>query len=142
MGLADTDEPVPFWLPFFLSLLCGLPFVIITFFVAFRFGLLAGVINMLMGAACGLGARFAVRGWHPIGAALTATGVLLVFNISVVTLLTLIAERGGDPIQGFVWIVRNVGFTEFCNACVVTGGTTVMRYPLALLAAYRLSDGS
>ncbi len=139
----DTEnDRAPFLIPFLAALAFGLPISILWHFVATQFGLLASAITLLLGCACGLGARVTSGGWHSAGAAIIATLILIVLNISITTIQA-IALTTGQPFLSSLWtIVTQGNFTDFANECVLVASTTFIRYPIALFAAYKVSDAS
>jgi hypothetical protein len=112
-------------------------------FVTGKYGVVVSLATILVGLSCGFGAKFSARGYHPAGAAITATLILVVINISIVTLQVLAAEAGQTFATTLSTLVSQGNFAAFASDCVeVTGQRGFIRYPIALYAAYRVSDAS
>jgi hypothetical protein len=143
MSIMGKDGPkAPFFIPFLVALTFGLPASGIWYAVADKGKLLMSAITMLLGCCCGLGARIAAGGEHPADSAVVATFVLIVVNISAVAVMVL-AWEGGHPFGVMLApLVDHGDFKEFANTCVKVAGRTFIGYPIALYAAYRVSDGT
>ncbi|MEK7953773.1 hypothetical protein [Luteolibacter soli] len=140
--LSDSNERAPFLVPFIVALLLGIPASILWHFVSTQYGLLVSGITILLGLSCGLGARFAGSGYHPAGSAIIATMILIVINISITTILVMSVESGQPVLATLQTLVSHGSFTDFANQCAIVGGNTFIRYPVALYAAYLVSDAS
>lgn len=141
--ISSSNERAPFLVPFIAALLIGIPASFLWHFVTHQYGLVVSAITILIGLSCGLGARFAGAGSHPAGAAIIATLILIVINISIVTLSVLAAEAGQSLASTLLALATQGNFTDFANNCLeVTGQRGFIRYPIALYAAYRVSDAA
>ena len=141
-AFANDDERPPFFIPFLLALLFGVPVAIIWYLAAMKVGLVATIITILLGCACGFGARISANGWHPAGAAIVATLILIISSI-VVTTIGSIALESEQPFLVILLTVLTEGmFVELANDCLSVAGKTFIGYPLGLYAAYRVSDAS
>jgi len=140
--ISDSNERAPFLVPFIAAFACGIAASMVWHFVSTQYGLLISIITILLGLACGLGARFAGGGYHPAGAAIIATLILIVINISITTIQVLSVESGQSIIATLSHLVSHSSFTDFANECAKVGGRTFMRYPVALFVAYWVSDAS
>lgn len=139
---SDNDQRTPFLIPFVVALIFGIPVAAIWYLIAMKVGIVAKIVTILLGFACGLGARTPARGWHPAGAAIIAALILIVVTISAIT-ISLIASRTGESFPTTaIGIALSGDFGVFANACVEVAGRTFVSYPLGLYAAYRLSDAS
>jgi len=141
--ISDNEERAPFLIPFLAALLFGIPASILWHFVTHRYGLVVSLSTILVGLSCGLGARLTGGGTHPAGAAIIATLILIVINISIITIQVLAMETGQTFVATVSTLASQGNFSDFANDCLrVTGERGFIRYPIALYAAYRLSDAS
>jgi len=143
MSIFDIpDEKKPFLVPFAMALALGIPVAVTWFLVATKFGFLAKITTTLLGCACGYGARMSARGWHSAEAAILSTLILIILGISMITLAMLAAESGHSVLILLVRMILDDRIAEFPNACVIVAGNSAIGYPMALYAAYRISDAS
>jgi hypothetical protein len=143
MSVINSDgEKAPFFVPFLAALMFGLPVSVLWYAMATKGGFLMSAITILLGCACGLGARVAASGEHPADSAVVATLVLIVANISLVTVLILAWEGNHSLPVMLSTLVKHGDFNEFANECVKVAGRTFWGYPIGLYAAYRVSDGT
>jgi hypothetical protein len=143
MSIMGDDEPkAPFFIPFVVALVFGLPMSAVWYVVADKGNLLMSVITTLLGCSCGLGARIAARGEHAGDSAVVATFLLIALNISAVAVMVLAWEGGHSFPVMLMTLVNHGDFNEFANTCVEVAGRTFVGYPIALYAAYRVSDGT
>ena len=140
--ISSNNERAPFLVPFLAAFLLGIPVSMLWHFVSTQYGLLLSAITIILGLCCGLGARFAGEGYHPAGAAIIATLILIVINISITTVQVIAVETGQSFAATLLRLVSHGNFTDFANECVSVGGRTFIRYPIGLYAAYRVSDAS
>lgn len=138
--MLDDEPKEPFLLPFIVSLAFGIPVMMLWFYVALEIGFLATIITILLGFACGLGAKVSSGGSHASGAALLSTFILILISISTIT-VAVIADEHDQTLMATLKALLEYGtFNGFANACVEVGGRTVAGYPLGLLAAFNASD--
>lgn len=143
MSIMGNDEPkAPFFIPFLVALLFGSPVTGLWYAMATKAGLVVAGITILTGLACGLGARIAAPGEHAGGAAVIATLILIVVNISMITVLVMASEGNHSFLVQAMDIVKHGNFADFANECVRVAGKTFIRYPIALYAAYRVADAT
>ena len=141
--LSDQNERAPFLVPFLVALLFGIPASLLWHFVTGQYGIVVSLATILVGLSCGFGAKLSARGYHPAGAAIIATLILILINISLVTLQVIAAETGQTFIDTLSALVSKGSFTDFANDCLrVSGHRGFIRYPIALYAAYRVSDAT
>lgn len=140
--MGNDGPKAPFFIPFLVALAFGLPVSGLWYVVADKGNLLMSAITMLLGCFCGLGARIAARGEHPADSAIVATFILIVVNISAVAVMVLAWEGGHPFVVMLAALVDHGDFNEFANTCVKVAGKTFIGYPVALYAAYRVSDGT
>jgi hypothetical protein len=139
----DSTERAPFLVPFLAALAFGIPASLLWHFVTGKYGIVVSLATILVGLSCGFGAKLSARGYHPAGAAIIATLLLIVINISLVTLQVLAAETGQTFVTTLSTLVSQGNFTDFANDCLrVTGQRGFIRYPIALYAAYRVSNAA
>ena len=105
-------------------------------------GIVATIITILLGCACGFGARISASGWHPSFAAISATLILIILSISTITISLIASEIDQSFHITLVEILTQNKFVDFANACVSVAGRTFIGYPIGLYAAYRFSDAS
>lgn len=136
------DQKAPFILPFVVAMAFGLPVSALWFVIAMKAGLVATVVTILLGCACGFGARISASGWHPAEAAILSTLLLIVLSISGITVSLLAAQSNQSVLATAAGIIKQGSYVDFANALVLVAGKTFMGYPLGLFAAYRVSDAS
>lgn len=143
--ISDPDERAPFLVPFFAALLSGIPASVLQHHVSSQSGLFAAGITILIGLSCGLGARFAGLGSHPAGAAIIATATLLLINVAITALHMIAVENGQSIPAALSTLVSSGNFKDFADECVTVAGGAFrawIRYAIAFLVAYQVSDGS
>ena len=140
--ICSEDHKAPFFIPFVVAVLFGVPASVIWYLVAVQTGWLYGAITILLGCSCGLGARIAAKGEHPASGAVVATFILIVLNIAVLTVLSLAWRAGETFMVILVAVIDHGDYNDLANEIVRSAGRTFIGYPFALYAAYRVSDGT
>ena len=138
----NDNQKAPFLIPFVVAMAFGIPVSVGWFLIAMKVGLVATIITILLGCACGFGARISASGWHPAEAAILSTLLLITLSISAITISLLASESDQSVLATVVGIITQGKFVDFTNALVVVAGRTFIGYPLGLYAAYRVSDAS
>ena len=139
----DSDnQKAPFIIPFIVAIAFGIPVSVIWFVIAMKVGVVATIVTILLGCACGFGARISAGGWHPAEAAVLSTLLLIILSISTITISLLASESDQPILATVVSIITQGNYVDFTNALVLVAGRTFMGYPLGLYAAYRVSDAS
>ena len=136
----DNEQKEPFLIPSIVSLIFGLPVVFLWLYVALKLGWLATIITILLGTACGYGAKISSGGVHASGAALFSTLILISLSISLITVDDIAYMNDQTYLHALIELLKQGDFGDFATECVRTAGRTFMGYPLGLYAAYRASD--
>jgi hypothetical protein len=138
----DDNQKASFLIPFIVGIVFGIPVSVIWFVIAMKLGIVATIITILLGCACGFGARISASGLHPAEAAVLSTLLLISLSISAITISLLASESDQSILATVVGIITQGNYVDFTNALVLVAGRTFMGYPLGLYAAYRISDAS
>jgi hypothetical protein len=138
----DDSEKAPFFIPFVVAMAFGIPVSVIWYLLAMNAGIVTTIMTILLGCACGFGARISASGCHPSFAAIVSTLVLIILSVSAITISLLASETDQSIPVTLIEIFTQNNFSEFANACVIVAGRTFIGYPLGLYAAYRVSDAS
>lgn len=145
MSLVERDnEKTPFFVPFLVALLFGIPIAVVWYLVATELNLAAKLTTILLGSACGFGARVSARGFHPAGAAIIATVLLMVAIGSVILIRELAAEADQTFLSMVIHLASQGDFKAFADDWLRIMGTgrIFTGFGLGVLAAYWISDAS
>lgn len=140
--MGGEEQEAPFFVPFLAALAFGIPVCVLWFFVAEKAGIVANAITLLLGVACGLGARLAASGWHPATAAVSAALILIAFCSATITVQVIAGETNSNEIATVLALIEKGDINSFLNDLVRTSGRTFISYPVGLYLAYRAADGS
>jgi hypothetical protein len=138
----NDNQKAPFSIPFVVAMVFGIPVSVIWFLIAMKVGVVATIVTILLGCACGFGARISANGWHPAEAAILSTLLLITLSISAITISLLASESNQSIVATMMGLITQGNYVDFTNALVLVAGRTFMGYPLGLYAAYRVSDAS
>ena len=133
----EEAPPAPFWRPFPLAILLGLPASAIWYAGAVHAHTVASIVTIIAGALCGLGTRLAGGEYF---SAFLATLLHIVVTLTLIT-ATLLADHYQVPLTTILAELMSWDkIAPFCNACVEAVGKTFVAYPIAFLAAYKVQD--
>jgi hypothetical protein len=138
----NDNQKAPFLIPFLVAMAFGIPVSILWYLIAMNVGIVATIITILLGCACGFGARISAGGSHPVESAILSTLLLIILSLSAITISLLASENDQSILATVVALITQGNYVDFTNALVLVAGRTFMGYPLGLYAAYKVSDAS
>jgi hypothetical protein len=135
-SLNDTGWVPPFWRPFLLALMLGIPGSAAWAYAALSSDLYLRWVVILTGVLCGVGVRFADGTFYP---AFLAILIHTVTSVLVVTLILLGRYLEMPAHELILVFIREGQWQELANISLLVAENnwrSAQLYPMAFLAAY------